>query len=312
MNDRQLRHLLELGESLNFRKAAEKLNIVQPALTASIRRLEEAFGVPLFERTSRHVRLTPAGDAALRDVRKAIRHLDQAIHNARAAVQGRQGHLSIGFVGSASYALLPRVVRAFRTDFPEVVLSLQESAGRRILQLIEQGELDLGLVRTPAVFSPNVVLVPVERDQLVAVLPNDSPWAPPANARSVSLARLASAPFINYSHAESPMLHMAVVNACREVGFSPNIVQEAIQVQTVITLVESGLGVGLVPAVAGHHKPGNARLIKLSRPTPACMTELAIAYHPEHLRAVTRNFIDTMLRVTATRPPRGLRPAGAA
>lgn len=308
MNDRQLRHFIELGGLLNFRKAAERLNIVQPALSASIRRLEEEFDMPLFERTTRHVRLTPSGEAALAEVRKAVRHLDQALHNARAAVDGTFGHLSIGFVGSASYTLLPKVVRAFRTEYPDVVLSLQESAGKRILALIEQGEMDLGVVRTPAVFSPNVVLTPIERDQLIAVLPSDSPWAPPPKARSLPLAGLAAAPFINYSHAESPMLHMAVVNACREAGFSPNIVQEAIQVQTVITLVESGLGVGLVPAVASHHKPGNARLIKLAHPTPACETGLAIAWNPRHLRAVSRNFIDTMQRVTATRPSRRQSP----
>lgn len=297
MNDRQLRHFIVLGELLNFRKAAQKLNIVQPALSASIRRLEEEIGTPLFERTTRQVRLTASGEAALDDARKALRHLDQAMKNAKAAVVGSFGQLSIGFVGSASYALLPMGVRAFRTEFPDVVLTLQESVGSRILALIEQGEMDLGLVRTPTVFSPNVVLKPVERDQLIAVLPTDSPWAPPANARNISLARLAKAPFINYSFSESPMLHMAVVNACREEGFSPNIVQEAIQVQTVITLVESGLGVGLVPAVSRHHKPSNARFIKLTNPPPACNTELAIAYSPSRLRAVSRNFIETMLRI---------------
>ena len=300
MNDRQLRHFVVLGELLNFHQAAERLNIVQPALSTSIKRLEEEFDVQLFERSTRHVSLTAAGQAALEEARNALRHLDQAIKNAKSASNGSLGHLKIGFVGSASYSLLPLGVRAFRTKFPDVVLSLQESAGSRILSLIEQGEMDLGLVRTPAVFSPNVVLEPLESDQLVAVLPSEGRWTVPANARSVSLARLAHAPFVNYSHAESPMLHMAVIRACQEAGFSPNIVQEAIQVQTVITLVESGLGVGLVPSVSRHHKPSNARFVSLSHPTPACMTGLAIAYIPSRLNAASRNFLDMMTRIVGS------------
>src|SRR5690606_12267427 len=110
MNDRQLRHFCVLAETLSFRNAAERLNIVQPALSMSIRRLEEEFGVALFERTTRAVSLTSAGRAALADVRKALKHLDQAKYQAGLAQQGATGHLEIGFVGSASFELLPSVI----------------------------------------------------------------------------------------------------------------------------------------------------------------------------------------------------------
>ncbi|HRO58407.1 MAG TPA: LysR family transcriptional regulator [Burkholderiaceae bacterium] len=301
MNDRQLRHFVVLGELLNFRKTAQKLNIVQPALSASIKRLEEEFGAALFERSTREVRLTAAGEAALGEATKALRHLERAMRNAAESAAGNRGQLSIGFVGSASFALLPLGVRAFRTEYPKVVLSLQESTSSRILAMIEAGDIDVGLIRTPAVYSPGVAIDPVANDQLVAVVPTDSPWSPTPRARSIVLKRLANAPFINFAFKEAPMLHMAVVNCCREAGFSPNIVQEAIQVQTVITLVESGLGVGLVPAVSRHHKPANARFLRLLPATAASRTGLALAYKPDGLSVVGRNFVDTMRRVAKSK-----------
>lgn len=294
MNDRQLRHFSMLAESLNFRDAAAKLNIVQPALSMSIKRLEAEFGVELFERTTREVALTSAGRAALIEVRKALEHLELAKQNALLAKAGAVGRLNIGFVGSASFALLPAVVRAFRARYPNVVLTLQESSGRRILSLIKAGEMDLGLIRTPAVYSANVVIKPLESGCFVAVVPTGSAWAPPAGVHQISLKSLSEAPFINFSFNESPMLHMAVVNACREAGFSPWIVQEAIQVQTLIALVESGLGVSLVPSVSVRHQPSDARFLTLENPTPACATGLALAYAPDHLNEAGRNFVDVL------------------
>ncbi|MBO9356241.1 LysR family transcriptional regulator [Bordetella petrii] len=293
MNDRQLRHFSVLAETLSFRDAAARLNIVQPALSMSIKRLEEEFGAELFERTTREVRLTAAGRAAIAEVNKMLGHLEQAKQNARMAKAGAIGNLAIGFVGSASFALLPAVVRAFRANHPHVVLTLQESSGRRILSLIETGEMDLGLVRIPAVHCPGVTIQPLEQGCFVAVVPADSPWAPTA-AREIRLGALADAPFINYSFAESPMLHMAIVNACREAGFAPRIVQEAIQVQTLIALVESGLGVGLVPSISVRHKPRGARFLALKDPTPACETGLALAYHPDNLSEAGAHFVDVV------------------
>lgn len=300
MNDRQLRHFSTLADTLNFRDAAVKLNIVQPALSMSIKRLEEEFGVELFERTTREVRLTAAGKAAVIEVNKMLGHLELARQNALSAKAGAIGNLAIGFVGSASFSLLPSVVRAFRASYPNVVLTLQESSGRRILSRIETGEIDLGLVRVPSVYSASVTIKPLEQGCFVAVVPADGSWAPPA-VRDIRLSALAQAPFINYSLNESPMLHMAIVNACREAGFSPHIVQEAIQVQTLIALVESGLGVGLVPSISVRHKPRGARFLTLKEPTPACETGLALAYDPARLSQVASNFMDVLFSSNSAR-----------
>lgn len=297
MNDRQLQHFSTLAELLSFRDAAEKLNIVQPALSMSIKRLETELGVDLFERSTRHVRLTEPGKAALLEINKALRHLELARQNALLARNGSLGGLSVGFVGSASYSLLPAGVRAFRASYPNVTISLQESTGTRILSLIESGDIDVGIVRIPGSYSPGVRLVPLSSERLVAVVPTEGPWAVSRRRKPIALNALAGAPFINFSSKDSPMLHMAVVDACREAGFSPLIVQEVIQVQTLITLVESGLGVGLVPSVSAQHQPRNARFLPLANPTPACFTALALAYKPSQLTVIGQNFVETLVAV---------------
>ena len=304
MNDRQLRHFCVLAETLNFRNAAERLNIVQPALSMSIRRLEEEFGVALFERTTRAVTLTSAGRAALADIEKSLKHLEQAKYRASLAQRGATGHLDIGFVGSASFELLPTVLRTFRAAYPDIVLALRESAGKRILPLLTSGDLDLGVIRMPAVHHPGVVIEPLEEGSFVAIVPNRSEWAAKAKKGEIALSDLAGAPFINFSFSEAPMLHMAVIKACQEAGFVPRIVQEAIQVQTLVSIVESGMGGALVPSVSTRHTPSNAQFFRLKNPTPACQTHLAVAYSEAHLNEAGRNFVNALIEASRLNTPR--------
>src|SRR5690606_19247255 len=112
----------------------------------------------------------------LAEVRKALTHLELAKQRAMMAVEGTIGRLAIGFVGSASFVVLPSVVRAFRADYPDVELALQESSGRRVLDLVASGELDLGLVRMPAVYNASVTIEPLERGHFVAVVPSEQRW----------------------------------------------------------------------------------------------------------------------------------------
>lgn len=152
MDLRSLRHFVALAETLHFRRAAERLHMAQPPLSASIRRLEERLGVQLFERTRRGTRLTPVGHAALEEARRTLFHAEQFGRVAKAAAHGEAGQLRVGFVGSATYALMPRVIPEFNARFPSVQLELRESTTTRILHLVENHEMEVGLVqrRTPA------------------------------------------------------------------------------------------------------------------------------------------------------------------
>ena len=250
MDTRQLRHFIALAETLNFHRAAERLHMSQPPLSASIRRLEAQVGVPLFVRNRRGTELTLAGTAALEDARRAVFHGEQFARAAQAASRGEAGTLRVGFVGSATYALMPRVLPRFRERYPGVQLALAESTTARIVERVESGDIDVGLVRFPLGRACRARVFPVERDVFVAALPAGHRLA---RKRQLALADLAGEPFVMYGAVEVPGLHAAVFMACQQAGFLPRVQQDAVQVQTVISLVESGLGVALVPSVATRH-----------------------------------------------------------
>lgn len=246
MDLRRIRHFVVLAETLNFHRAAERLHIAQPALSVSIQKLEAELDITLFSRDARGVTLTAAGRAALAEARLILFHGGQLSEVARAASCGTGGVLRIGFVGSATLALLPRLVSRFHADYPGVELVLRESTSVRIMQMLDEEALDVGLVRTPLLRRANAELLQLEHDQFVAALPRAHPLA---GEGPMPLAGLAQERFVMYAPDEGSGLHSAAMMACQLAGFLPRVRQEAIQIQTVLALVESGLGVGLVPSI---------------------------------------------------------------
>ena len=271
MNFRQLQQFLAVVETQSFRKAAERLHMAQPPLSTGIRRLEESLGARLLERSKRGVRLTEAGQAALEDAHKIALHVEHLRNAVSALESGVGGRLRVGFVGSATYTLLPRSLPLFRARFPNVVLELREGTTVQILQDVEAGALDLGLLRYPAMHAASLEVVPVEWDRLVAAMPVGHPLG---RRRRLDLADLADEPFVLYSATHAPNLAAQVVQACQAAGFSPRVVQEAVQVQTLISLVESGMGIALVPAASGL---ASTRQVVFREVSAATSLEVAIA-----------------------------------
>lgn len=249
MELRQLRQFVTVAETLNFRRAAERLHMAQPPLSVAIRKLEDEVGTPLFERQPRGVALTAAGTAALQLAQHCLASA-QALRNAAlAAAGGESGLLRVGFVGSATYSLMPRLLPAFRARYPEVELVLRESTNLELLAMVEAEQLDIGLVRYPTGSASALRFEIVERDVFCAVLPAKHALA---KRRRLTLAALAQEPFVDYASTQVPGLHAMVMLAFQQAGLSPRVAQEATQVQTVISLVQSGLGVALVPSVSAR------------------------------------------------------------
>ena len=244
MELRHLRYFVTVATELHFSRAAEKLHISQPPLSTQIRALEEELGVVLLRRTRRHVSLTRAGKAFLQDARQILQRADQAVLTARRAERGEIGELAVGFISVADYNLLPVVLREFRRQYPMVTLSLKESTtDAQIADLID-GRIDVGLLLPPVAESA-IESEPILREPLIAALPERHPLA---NRKGpVSLAALANAPFIITPRHMAPGLYDDIVSFCHAAGFSPQITQEAIQMQTVISLVSAEMGVALIP-----------------------------------------------------------------
>jgi DNA-binding transcriptional LysR family regulator len=284
MELRQLNQFVAVAEALSFRRAAERLHMAQPPLSVAIRKLEDELGAELFERRGRTIRLTEAGHEALRTARKCLADAAEIRTAARSAAQGDVGRLRMGFVGSATYSLLPKLLPAFRKRYPRIELELRESTNQEMLELIEAERLDAGLVRVPTTAGDALQLEVIERDVFHAVMPKRHPLAA---ARSVTLRALAEGPLIGYAHTKVPGLHAVAMFAFQHAALSPRAVQEATQVQTVLCLVESGLGVALVPSVSARFAP-KGLVFRPVRDLPAAASiGIALAFHRNAAKAAT-------------------------
>jgi DNA-binding transcriptional LysR family regulator len=244
MNLKQLNQFVVLAETLNFRSAAMKLNMAQPPLSVSIRNLEEDIGQRLFQRSTKGVQLTSVGKSVLEHARRTIFHADQFRYAAQLAAGGQVGSLRINFVASSTLRLLPRAIIHFRASHPKVNLHLLEASTDSIMIGLRDGVLDVGLVRSPTPTYPSVMTVLIEQNHYIAALPKNHPMA--FNAR-LRLIDLRDEPFILPSPKDGSAAYMSMMLACQQAGFTPHIVQEASHAQTILALVESGLGVALVP-----------------------------------------------------------------
>jgi DNA-binding transcriptional LysR family regulator len=241
---RHLRYFVAVAEELHFRRAAERLHISQPPLSQQIRQLEDAVGVQLLARNRRGVQLTPAGQSFLEEAREILASVDDAAETARRVSRGEVGQLSVGFVGSAMYGVLPEILRSFREGHPDVELRLRELPSAPQLEGLRSGRIDVGFVRPP-VQDPDLMSETVLREPVVAALPE---WHRLSARRRLRLADLRHESFVLMGHREAPGLHDALVGAMWAAGSAPGVIQEVAEMQTVVGLVAAGLGVSLVPA----------------------------------------------------------------
>jgi DNA-binding transcriptional LysR family regulator len=274
MELRHLRYFVAVAEELHFGRAAQRLFIAQPSLSIQIRALESAVGAPLLARTNRRVQLTAAGRVFLEGARRTLAEVDRAVYDAQRAQRGEIGQLSVGFVGSAAYEVLPRLLRAFRSAYPEVELRLQSMTTKEQLAALAERRLDVGLLRLP-IEDPTLAWRVVTKEPLVAVLPATHPLAGQA---TLPLAALADEPFILYPRADSPRIRDTIIALCHQAGFSPTIVQESGEMQTILGLVAGGVGVALVIAPAGYRSTNELVFTSLEQTQT---WEMAVAWRDE-------------------------------
>jgi len=286
MDLRRLRHFNALAETLNFSRAAERLHIAQPALSVSIQKLENELGTRLFDRSPAGVTLTAAGKAALVDARRLLYHGEQLQRTVRCAAEGTAGRLRIGFVGTAIFRLIPELIPGFRREYPDIQLVLTEATSAAIVRMLSEEELDLGIVRTPLLRAHGVELKTLQKDRMVLALPQGHPLCDREDLRLPDLTQEA---FIMYS-SEAAGLHASAMSLCEAAGFMPIVAQEAAQVPTVLALVESGLGVALVPEVMRDHRAPKVRYRDL-QDTSAPATTLALAWIAGNESPAAKRFI---------------------
>ncbi|WP_310418383.1 LysR family transcriptional regulator [Chamaesiphon sp. OTE_8_metabat_110] len=244
MELRHLRYFKTVATELHFGKAAEKLHISQPPLTKQIQNLEAELEFKLFIRTNRSVALTPAGQAFLIEVNQILQQLDRAIDIGRKTSRGELGKISIGFVGSATYNILPVMLQQFRDRYPNVQIELHELTTDRQLIWLREGRIDIGSIRPPIIDRDFVTQV-VFQESFVIALPTNHHLAA---LDEIDLTLLATEPFILFPRELAPGLYDPIISICQAAGFSPQVVQECIQMQTIVSLVSANLGISILPA----------------------------------------------------------------
>ncbi|WP_312947271.1 LysR family transcriptional regulator [Superficieibacter sp.] len=242
---RHLRYFIAVAEELHFGRAAARLNISQPPLSQQIQMLEQHIGARLFNRTNRSVSLTAAGKQFLADSRQILLLVDDAALRATRLHHGETGELRIGFTSSAPFIKsVSDTLSSFRQRYPDVHIQTRETNTREQIAPLNDGELDLGLMRNtqlPDTLNAQVIL----HEPLLAMIHRDHPLAQQA---AVSLAELAQEPFVFFDPHVGTGLYDDILGLMRRYGLTPVITQEVGEAMTIIGLVAAGLGVSILPA----------------------------------------------------------------
>lgn len=255
MELRHLRYFATLAEEMNFDRAAKRLRMSQPPLSQQMKDLERELGVSLLDRSQRSIRLTQAGLMFHEEVKRVLKQVDRSIQTAVRADRGEIGRLSIGFLGSATYDVLPRMLRAFQESHRDVQLQLQTMSTSQQLQAFKDDHIDVGILRPPiddgsqlfAEASLNTKVV--ANEPLVAVLSAEHPLA---SKEPVLLRDLAKENFILWPRSQGTHTHDRIIGLCQNAGFSPNIVQESTELQTTLGLVATGMVTSLLIGTPEH------------------------------------------------------------
>ena len=243
MDVRQLRYFSVLAEEKHFGRAARKLSLSQPPLSYAIRQLETELGAQLFTRSTRAVRLTPAGAALQIETLALLRRMEEVKHQVRQVAMGRNGRIRMGFGGSMLYRGLPEILADVAAALPGIDITLKEMGSVAQIEALHRDELDLGLIHGQT-----------RPDGLDGFLYHEEPFVACvpathrlANAKRIKLHQLRQDDFILFARHGSPAYYESIVGTCLAAGFAPNVRHEVAFWLSVVSLVASGLGVALVP-----------------------------------------------------------------
>jgi DNA-binding transcriptional LysR family regulator len=289
---RQLRYFVTVAEELHFGRAAVRLHMTQPPLSQAIAALEDQLGAPLFLRNRRTVALTPAGAALLPEAKRLLAEAASLPALVRRAAAGEAGRLAIAFITSADYSVLPPFLRRYSERYPDVHLSLHEATSDVQVEELLRGRIDAGFLIPPL---PDRALAQLDYLKVLdepLILCAPAGLALPPDGAAVRLQEVPHLPLIIFPREVSPALHDAILSCWRAAGITPAVGQQAIQMQTIVSLVSAGMGLALVPqSVANLMRPG-VEYRALADPTPRVDT--GIAWRRDNPSPVLQGFLELL------------------
>jgi DNA-binding transcriptional LysR family regulator len=288
---RQLRYFVAVAEERHFGRAAKRLRLSQPPLSAQIKGLEEELGVKLFQRSTRQVALTDAGRTFLERAEGILEAVEEAKEAAKGADEGVRGRLEIGFISSATLGLLPPAIRLFRERFAGVEIELRELTSAQQIDALYAGEIRVGLVRLP-LRAPGLRFEPLQEESFLVALPSGHPLEA---LESVPLEAMVDQPLIFFTRQLMPSLHAQIVELFQRVGAFPNVVQHAVHLQTIVGLVASDVGLAILPEPA--ERLSREGVVYRSLDAPDATSWVGLARVEEDGSLLVENFVRTVREV---------------
>jgi DNA-binding transcriptional LysR family regulator len=287
---RHLRYFVAVGEEEHFRRAAERLHVVQPALTRQIQQLEEEIGCALFERLKRGVRLTEAGKTFLEEARRLLSELERSIDRTRLVAQGKVGRLRIGFADSATYSgELPALLHDFRASWPDVRVELFPSSSIATGEQVCAQEVDVGFVYVLPTHLRALKTHSIRVEPLVLALPHTHPLV---TCKRVRLGDLQGEPFVWFPREMNPLAYDSVLATCHAAGVTLNIVQEGNNPTTMLSLVAGGIGLSFTQQSAEKRKPDSVVLRKVE--DLRLTLELSAIWREDNTAPALQKFIEIL------------------
>jgi DNA-binding transcriptional LysR family regulator len=290
MELRHLRYFCAVAEEQSFTRAARRLHVSQSGVSGQIRDLESEMGTALLRRNRRAVSLTPEGAIFLNEAREILAHTERAVEMVARATRGQLGKISVGLCGPATAPFLPRVIREFRKRQPGVTLALKDIEPAQQPGALANGEIDIGFTRSiPPEFRKTLCNEVFLREPIVAVLPRGHVLE---KEERIQLAQLASERFILHARESAPELFDAIVGLCRKAKFSPKIADTPRMWQSVLTMVEAGEGVALVPACVQHLRADGIAFKALYDRN--CSVDVVLAWRDNEPDAIRDGFLNLL------------------
>jgi DNA-binding transcriptional LysR family regulator len=297
---RHLRYFVTVAEELHFGRAAQRLHLSQPPLSQQIRKLEQLLGYSLFERTSRSVSLTAAGEALFESARRALRNVQRDIEETRSIGRGEVGSLHVGFIGSGMLTSLPSIFRSYREAYPRVRLHLHESFTARVIEGLQDGSLDAGILRDGDPVK-GLHATTIFSEPFVAVLPATHPRA---KQKSISPAALRDEPFVYYPPSAGTRAFEKPLAIFERYGFRPRIVQEASHWLSILRLIGAGLGVSVAPECV--RRIASPEVVCLDLRESNAVSNMELAWVEGESRAIVAQFAQLVRRAPLDSPRGGV------
>jgi DNA-binding transcriptional LysR family regulator len=243
MELRQLRYFLAVAERMHFTRAAEFLNVSQPALSQQIRLLEQDIGVRLLERTNRQVKLTPAGIAFRARVQTVLNEAAEATSEARSIESGEGGQILVGFVSTAAMVVLPKILNPFCTRFPLIAVELRELDPGAQIEALQQNRIDAGFTSVSTSL-PSLECMLLTRENMIVAMPRQHPAA---RRKTVDLMQFSEDRILLPPRHALSGVHEEIVTACQKAGFVPKHTQSIRLAEIAVRLVACSFGIALIP-----------------------------------------------------------------